>query len=526
MLFTVSCQIEEAPFSQVDDPYTGNPNQELPDSEYQNEPDKNSQDKQENDLKTDEEESDMELVGADRERVQDSNEVPDNEITDNEITDNEITDNDPVSVTDNEAPDSFVDEIETPDETDPVDEAVSVNDDDPNEGGDTDGITLVINEVDYENYGTAPESRQFIEIYNYGSSSIDLTDIKLYYSTIDSVTDDVVFQKVDLHEGSSVSTTDNMNGVIEAGGYILIHKGWDTATINKFTCQHRKVFTNILKSSDYGTGAVALVHVDGSEGTLIDSMSYNGCMNNVELPIGSFTSPEKLNGTFDLCETDGTVSDLNQNYLSLSRVTDGFDTNDNKVDFKLAKPSSPCSENIVVPDTPETLLNGDFQDTSFESSYDSARPNYHFNGWITSSYVEASNGGEYPYSDTSLLSLSYSGAYTRWFVKSYFRCGDTLPYEMTFKMKGSGSVLFELSNSKTDRSYTLNDTDGTFYYDPTADSKNLSSYTSFDRSIMSSIRVSFGDLSGFCLENDVITFSIWTLKDVPINVSIDNFSIR
>lgn len=510
LIVNVSCQIEEDYYPDSDSIYSGNPEKELPDSSAPEKHD-NSSDKKFDDDET----SEMDLIENDRENRNDSSVTPDNEVTDNEVTDDWTNDSE------------IIDESsETPDTVDAVsenDETVETPDNENNSSGD---ITLVINEIDYENYGSAPEDKQFIEIYNYGSSPVDLSDIKLYFSTIDSVTDEVVFQKVDLDKGSSVSTTDHMTGTIEEGGYILIHKGWDTASVSKFTCQHKKVFTNILKSSTYGTGAIALVQVNGNNGTLIDSVSYNGCMNNVQLPAGSFTSPEMLNGTFNLCETEGTGSDLDQNYLSLSRVTNGHDTENNRADFRLAKPSSPCAENLVVPDNPETLLNGDFQDTSFEHSYDSARPNYHFKGWVTSSYVQASNGGEYPYTETSLLSLTYSGAYTRWIVRSHFRCGNTVPYEMTFKMKGSGAVLFELSSSKADRFYVLDNSDGTFHFDESVDSKNLSSYTSFDRTIMSSMRVSFGDLSGFCESNDVITFSLWTKKDVPVNLNLDNFTIR
>ncbi len=385
---------------------------------------------------------------------------------------------------------------------------------------------LVINEIDYENYGSSPEKKQFIEIYNKGTKTVSLDKIKLYYSTWDTVTDSLVFQKVDLNTGSTVSTTDVMSETLEAGKYILIHKGWDTAQINKFSCNNRKIFNDILKDQDHGAGAIALAYVENNKAVILDAVSYGACLNGVKLPSGSFVNPEYLDGTYTLCENAEAITDLDQNYLSISRLTDGFDTENGAVDFKLSKPPSPCTQNTVLSEEPETILNGDFQDVSMEGHYDVVRPGYHFRGWITSSYVDASNGGSYPYDVTSNLSVIYSGSQTRWILKNYFRCSESLPYEMTFKIKGYGTVLFELAGKNGRRFYVLDSSSSTFNYDSAADSSKDNSYTAFNKTIFTTYRVSFGNLDNFCTENDVLTFSIWSLQDDSLNASFDDFSVR
>ncbi len=392
---------------------------------------------------------------------------------------------------------------------------------------------LVINEIDYDNYGTEPEKKQFIEIYNAGTSTADLSKIKLYFTAIDSVENKQVFQLVSLHESSSVSATDNMKGVLAPGEYLLIHKGWnkewDKYTLEQkdnLNCQTRKVFINIDKPKDGRVGAVALVKVDGTKGTLLDAVSYGGCMTSARLPFGSFTTDNYLDGTFNLCEKGSIGTDLDQNVLSIARVKDGQDTDNGPVDFKLSKPSTPCAPNEVVPTAANVVGNSDFQDVSLKAFEPNVKPIYHFKNWITSSYVEASNGGDYPYSESSHLRIKYQGDYFRWVLRNYIVCGSTPPLALKFDLKGNGGFLFELKGENGKRFYEMDTIYKKFeYIENGTQTDNADSYHYFYDQNWTEYTVNFGNLSGFCKEGDVLTFSLWYEKSSILDAEFDNFKV-
>ncbi len=167
----------------------------------------------------------------------------------------------------------------------------------------TGNSAVIINEIDYDQPGT--DNAEFIELFNSGASAISLND----YS-------------IDLINGrdSSVYRSIDLSGFdIGANGYFVV-------------CGD----ANLVANCDYSFTAASSWMQNGApdalalyENTnLLDSLSYEGV-----LP--PFTEGDYL-----------TVSDNNTDIVSLARIANGFDSNNNALDFQLGC-ITPGSSNIA-----------------------------------------------------------------------------------------------------------------------------------------------------------------------------------
>ena len=162
---------------------------------------------------------------------------------------------------------------------------------------------VVINEIDYDQPGT--DSAEFIELFNSGSSIISLDNYA-----------------IDLINGSNSSSYRNIELTgfsIDAGGYFVV-------------CSNASLVTNCNYSFTSSNGwfqngapdAVALYE----NTTLLDSLSYEGLLS-------PYTEDETL-----------AIKDNNTDIISISRIIDGVDSNNNLLDFELGC-ITPGSSNIA-----------------------------------------------------------------------------------------------------------------------------------------------------------------------------------
>lgn len=162
---------------------------------------------------------------------------------------------------------------------------------------------IVINEIDYDQPGT--DNAEFIEIFNSGAASVSLDN----YS-------------IDLINGStsaSYLSIDLTGFSINTGGYFVMCD--DGALVAN--CDY--VFTT--SSGWFQNGApdgIALY----DNGTLLDSLTYEGV-------ITPFTEGTALS-----------ISDNNTDIISIARIPDGFDSDDNDANFRLGC-ITPGSANIA-----------------------------------------------------------------------------------------------------------------------------------------------------------------------------------
>lgn len=151
---------------------------------------------------------------------------------------------------------------------------------------------IVINEIDYDQAGT--DTAEFIELFNSGVSALSLDN----YS-------------VDLVNGATSSSyrTINLTGFsINAGGYFVMCG--DAALVAN--CDYSFTTTN----GWFQNGSPDAVALYDNNSLLQDSLSYEGTL----IP---FTEGNALS-----------VSDNNTDIVSIARITDGVDSNDNDADFK------------------------------------------------------------------------------------------------------------------------------------------------------------------------------------------------
>ncbi len=151
--------------------------------------------------------------------------------------------------------------------------------------------SIIINEIDYDQPGA--DSAEFIELFNNGGGAVALDGYSL--------------QLINGGDGSSYRTI-NLDGFnLGGGGYFVI-------------CDNTALVTNC--NYDFSTtaswlqngapDAIALFN----DNDIIDAISYEGIL------------PPYTEGTVLV------VADSNSLVLSLGRVPDGFDSNDNFADFQ------------------------------------------------------------------------------------------------------------------------------------------------------------------------------------------------
>ena len=162
---------------------------------------------------------------------------------------------------------------------------------------------VVINEIDYDQPGT--DSAEFIELFNSGSSIISLDNYA-----------------IDLINGSNSSSYRNIDLTgfsINAGSYFVV-------------CSNASLVANCNYSFTSSNGwfqngapdAVALYE----NTNLLDALSYEGLL-----------SPYTEGVTL-------TINDNNTDIISISRIIDGVDSNNNLLDFELGC-ITPGSANIA-----------------------------------------------------------------------------------------------------------------------------------------------------------------------------------
>jgi predicted extracellular nuclease len=178
----------------------------------------------------------------------------------------------------------------------------------------TSHAVVVINEIDYDNPGT--DEAEFIELFNSGTSTISLDN---YFLDLINGSTSSAYRSIDL-SGFSIAAND----------YFVVCGGSASTVAN---CSYNFTTTNgwIQNGSP---DAVALYE----NNSLIDSLSYEGVL----VP---FTEGNTLS-----------ISDNNSEILSISRVINGLDSNDNALDFQLGC-ITPGSPNIAGSGDCSTPLN-------------------------------------------------------------------------------------------------------------------------------------------------------------------------
>ncbi|MEM7432669.1 MAG: lamin tail domain-containing protein [Pseudomonadota bacterium] len=160
----------------------------------------------------------------------------------------------------------------------------------PDPGGNPDDITLVINEVDYDQ--PSADTAEFIELLNVGTADVDLTGVT-----------------VELVNGSNDSVYDTINlpsSTVAPGEYFVI-------------C------ANPANTPSCDLAAISSIQNGGPDGAairlgsaLIDAISYEGDI------------PSIVEGSGVGIADSGSIP-----FVSLSRTPDGIDTDQNNVDFSL-----------------------------------------------------------------------------------------------------------------------------------------------------------------------------------------------
>jgi len=151
---------------------------------------------------------------------------------------------------------------------------------------------VVINEIDYDQPGT--DSAEFIELFNSGSSAVSLDNYLL-----------------DLINGSSTSSyrSIDLSGFNIGSGEFFVVCSNASLVAN---CNYSFTTTNGWFQNG-SPDAVALYN----DTSLLDSLSYEG----IQTP---FTEGDTL-----------TIKDNNSDIVSIGRIIDGVDTNNNLLDFEL-----------------------------------------------------------------------------------------------------------------------------------------------------------------------------------------------
>ncbi len=162
---------------------------------------------------------------------------------------------------------------------------------------------IVINEIDYDQPGN--DDAEFIELFNSGNSNILLDN----YS-------------IDLINGFNSSVYENidLSGFsINANSYFVVCSNVNLVA----NCNYSFTSSN----SWFQNGAPdAIALYDGTD--LLDSLSYEGLLS-------PYTEGDAL-----------TIKDNSTGILSLSRITDGVDSNNNLLDFELGC-ITPGSSNVA-----------------------------------------------------------------------------------------------------------------------------------------------------------------------------------
>jgi hypothetical protein len=162
--------------------------------------------------------------------------------------------------------------------------------------------SVVINEIDYDQPGT--DTAEFIELFNSGTSAVALSN---YSIALINGTNSTSYRTIDL---SGFSIDANSYFVMCGDASLVANCNYSFTSINSWV-------------QNGAPDAVALYE----NATLLDSLSYEGLLS-------GFTEGDILS-----------VSDSNTETMSISRLPNGFDSNNNNIDFQLGC-ITPGSSNI------------------------------------------------------------------------------------------------------------------------------------------------------------------------------------
>lgn len=151
---------------------------------------------------------------------------------------------------------------------------------------------VVINEIDYDQPGT--DSAEFIELFNSGSSIISLDN---YFIDLINGSNSASYRNIDLTGFS-----------INAGSYFVVCSAASLVA----NCNYSFTSSN----SWFQNGAAdAVALYEGAN--LLDALSYEGILS-------PYTEGDA-----------SSISDSNTDIVSISRIIDGVDSNNNALDFEL-----------------------------------------------------------------------------------------------------------------------------------------------------------------------------------------------
>lgn len=149
---------------------------------------------------------------------------------------------------------------------------------------------VIINEIDYDQPGT--DNAEFIELYNNGTSAISLDGFSL--------------ELINGNNGSGYRSIDLAGFSISANDYLVVCN--DGGLVGN--CDYSFTSTN----SWFQNGAPDAVGLM-QNGDIVDSLSYEGLL-------APYTEEDAL-----------TISDSNSDIMSIARINNGIDTNNNHADF-------------------------------------------------------------------------------------------------------------------------------------------------------------------------------------------------
>jgi hypothetical protein len=173
---------------------------------------------------------------------------------------------------------------------------------------------LVINEIDYDQPNA--DTREFIEIYNNGPLTADLSGVAIVL--INGA--NVEYRRVDL---SSV-------GILEPGQFLVVGS---SALLQTIQPGPRTLDLGNLTDfiMNFGGGGVGLIYIPTQ--ILLDALCYQGSITAAN--INGFSQPESLVETAAPTTADNNVSPA----LSLGRIPNGSDSNNASVDWYGLSPS-------------------------------------------------------------------------------------------------------------------------------------------------------------------------------------------
>lgn len=188
--------------------------------------------------------------------------------------------------------------------------------------------SLLINEVDYDNVGTA-EDAEFVEIYNAGPGVVSLSGLALVLvnGTPSADGNGVEYRRVDL--GGA--------GTLAAGGYLVVRDPGVTVPAGTASLVFPDCTSICIQNGTFD--GVALIDTVGL--TLIDAVSYEGGV--TAATIGGFPAPVNLvEGT----ALFASVADSNANPGSLARLPNGTDSNNANSDWAFSSTPTPGAANV------------------------------------------------------------------------------------------------------------------------------------------------------------------------------------